>query len=42
MKIRKLIGIAGAFAAAGLMSSAQAALVTSWDYEVLTKFNKTS
>jgi hypothetical protein len=39
MKMRKLLGIAGAFAAAGLMSSAQAALVTSWDYEVLTKFN---
>jgi hypothetical protein len=39
MKFRRLIGIAGAFAAAGLMSSAQAALVTSWDYEVLTEFN---
>lgn len=34
-----LIRIAGAMVAAGLLTSAQAALVPSWDYEVVTVFN---
>lgn len=34
-----LIRIAGAMVTAGLMASAQAALVPSWDYSLLTQFN---
>jgi hypothetical protein len=37
-----LVRIAAAFAAAGMMVSAQAALVPSWDYEVVTIFNGTN
>lgn len=38
MKIRNVVQIAAALAAAGTVASAQAALVTSWDYSVLTQF----
>ncbi len=39
MKIRNMVQIAAALAAAGTVASAHAALVGSWDYSVLTQFS---